>query len=217
MTKTKQSLALRKQLKLLLKQRKKIKKTKPANYNKKYKRFGNRLISGNLARKGFRKVAREFLNEPVDLEKKINDMKRIEGKDISWFQFAVTATMHGFTAYDSLQQLLEYEKTVKVARQRPARGIDPELAARLVIHSDKIGGAAKLLGSTFLNNFYKITKIPKIKTVKALNKLLTEYRRMLKWKVRSHDAFAGSEKEKQYMDKARKKLIDKGYLGKKYN
>ena len=197
MTKTKQSLALRKQLKLLLKQRKKIKKTKPANYNKKYKRFGNRLISGNLARKGFRKVAREFLNEPVDLEKKINDMKRIEGKDISWFQFAVTATMHGFTAYDSLQQLLEYEKTVKVARQRPARGIDPELAARLVID--------------------KITKIPKIKSVKTLHKLLTEYRRMLKWKVRSHDAFAGSEKEKQYMDKARKKLIDKGYLGKKYN
>lgn len=208
---------MRKQLKLLLKQRKKIKKTRPVNYNKKYVKFGGRLISGVTSRKGFKSVAREFLNDPEDLQKKINDMARIESKDISWFQFAVTATMHGFTAYDSLQQLLEYEKNVKVARQRPARGIDPELAARLVIHNDKIGGAAKLLGSTFLNNFYKITKIPKIKTVKALNKLLTEYRRMLKWKVRTHEAFAGSEKEKQYMAAAEKKFNLKGYKGKKYN
>ena len=87
----------------------------------------------------------------------------------------------------------------------------------LIKHNDKIGGASKLFKSSYLQHFYQVTKISKFTSVKRLHSQLTEWKRMLGMKIRSHDAFAGSEKEKQYMDKARKKLIDKGYLGKKYN
>lgn len=208
---SKKLLALKKQLKLLQKHQKII--AKKAGYHKNYKRFGNILVSSKQYRAAYARVVQQFVNTFDDLEKSLSKANTKIKPD--WIHYALTAEILGYSPFDRLMQLLQQEKDVKHSRKRPARSIDPALVTRLIKHSDKIGGASKLFNSSYLQHFYKVTKISKFTSVKRLHSQLTEWKRMLGIKVRSHDAFAGSEKEKQYMDKARKKLTDKGYLGKK--
>tara|TARA_Y100000310_G_scaffold289856_1_gene316556 strand:- start:1189 stop:1806 length:618 start_codon:yes stop_codon:yes gene_type:complete len=182
---------------------------------KKFVKWDNFLISNKHWRNAFKKVVLEFLNDPKKLEDIIGDKKRANSRTPSWFQYAVTAEALGYSAFDRLSQMREQEKDVKTARRRPARSIDPALVVRLIRHNDKIGGASKLFGSSYLKHFYKVTKIPECKSIKTLNKSLTEWRRMLGLKVRSHVDFEGSESQKRYQDSAGKKLKIKGYLGKK--
>ena len=77
----------------------------------------------------------------------------------------------------------------------------------------KIGGAARLFDHPYLEQFYKVTKIPKFKSVKTLNKFLTYWKRILKLPVRTHDDF--SLKELEYRERAKRKLERKGYKGKR--
>ena len=203
--------ALRKHLKLLRKQEKVI--ARKAGYHKNYKRFGNILVSSKHYRAAYARVVDAFTNDPGRLVKIISTV--VPTNKPTWFHYALTAEILGYSPFDRLTQMLKQEKDVKIARRRPARGIDPALVVRLIRHNDKIGGASKLFGSSYLENFYKVTKIPGCKSIKTLNKSLTEWRRMLGLKVRSHDDFEGSEKQEQYRADAVKKLKSKGYLGKK--
>ena len=203
---------MRKQLKQLQKQEKII--AKKAGYHKNYKRFGNILVSSKHYRAAYAKIVGQFVNDFDGLEKIVTtDLKKNKLKP-TWFHYALTAEILGYSAFDRLAQMMQQERDVKIARRRPARSIDPTLVKRLLKHNDKIGGAGKLFTSGYLKNFYKITKIPQMTSIKTLNKQLTEWKRMLGMKVRSHDDFEGSEKQDQYRAAAAAKFKIKGYLGK---
>jgi len=168
------------------------------------------LVSSKHYRAAYAKVVGQFVNTFESLEK-LTTAERLKP---TWFHYALTAEILGYSAFDRMTQMMQQEKDIKIARRRPARSIDPALVKRLLKHNDKIGGAGKLFTSSYLKNFYKITKIPQMTSIKTLNKQLTEWKRMLGMKVRSHDDFEGSEKQEQYRAAAAAKFKIKGYLGK---
>ena len=173
-------------------------------------RFGNILVEGKHYRAAYKRVAREFINSFDDLDKKFNSNMFSKS---SWFKYALAAEMLGYSAFDRYTQMLQEERKPQTGRRRPARSLEPSLVIRLIKQCDKLGGAAKQYQSNYLQNFYKVTKIPEITSVVRLGHQITEWKRMLNIKVRPHDAFEGSSKQKEYLARAAKKLQIKGYKG----
>ena len=189
------------------KKRKKLKiKAAPS---KKFYRINSKLISSKHYWAAVRDIWEQFGYYLPDGQKHIE--QSLEKR--KWLSVALAYELAGYTHRDAFEALKGAERNIILSRLQPALGTDPVLVTRLIQFNKKIGGAARLFEHPYLEQFYKVTKIPKFKSVKTLNKFLTNWKRILKLPVRTHDDF--SLKELEYRERAKRKLERKGYKGKR--
>ena len=88
------------------------------------------MVSSKHYRAAYAKVVGQFVNTFESLEK-LTTAERLKP---TWFHYALTAEILGYSAFDRMTQMMQQEKDIKIARRRPARSIDPALVKRLLKH-----------------------------------------------------------------------------------
>ena len=189
---------------------KKRKKTKP-HKPKKFYRLNKKLISTKHYWAAVRDVWHQFGYHLPGGEKHVEQQLQLR----KWISVALSYELAGYNHTHAFSALKKAEKDVRAARLQAAMGSDPVFVLRLLDLNDKLGGAERLFNHPYLQKFYKVTNIPKFNSVKNLQRFLTDWKRILGKKVRSHDDFEGSLSQKQMMLRAEIKKKKKGYLGKR--
>jgi|TARA_Y100000310_G_scaffold323418_1_gene383726 ribosomal protein S18 len=195
------------------KKRKKIKK-KSTTYptpRKKFYKLNSKLISSThywpVVRDVFRQFGYHLPRGDKHIEASLEKRK--------WLSVALAYELAGYNHKHAFKALTAAGKDAVESRLQPARGIHPALVMRLINFNKKLGGAANLFHHSYLQRFYKVTKIPKFKSVVTLQRFITRWRRILKLPVRTHYEFDGSVKQQRYIANAIKKQEAKGFKGKR--
>ena len=189
---------------------KKQKKIKP-HKTKKFYRLNKKLISTKHYWAAVRDVWEQFGYHLPGGDKHVEQQLQLR----KWISVALSYELAGYNHTHAFSALKKAEKDVRAARLQAAMGSDPVFVLRLLDLNDKLGGAERLFNHPYLQKFYKVTNIPKFNSVKNLQRFLTDWKRILGKKVRSHDDFEGSLSQKQMMLRAEIKKKKKGYLGKR--
>ena len=189
---------------------KKQKKIKP-HKTKKFYRLNKKLISTKHYWAAVRDVWHQFGYHLPGGDKHVEQQLQLR----KWISVALSYELAGYNHTHAFSALKKAEKDVRAARLQAAMGSDPVFVLRLLDLNDKLGGAERLFNHPYLQKFYKVTNIPKFNSVKNLQRFLTDWKRILGKKVRSHDDFEGSLSQKQMMLRAEIKKKKKGYLGKR--
>ena len=189
---------------------KKQKKTKP-HKTKKFYRLNKKLISTKHYWAAVRDVWHQFGYHLPGGEKHVEQQLQLR----KWISVALSYELAGYNHTHAFSALKKAEKDVRAARLQAAMGSDPVFVLRLLDLNDKLGGAARLFEHPYLKKFYKVTKIPPFNSVKTLNRFLTDWKKIIGRKVRTHNSFEGSLRQQQMLARAEKKKEKKGWLGKR--
>ena len=189
---------------------KKRKKSKP-HKTKKFYRLNKKLISTKHYWAAVRDVWHQFGYHLPGGEKHVEQQLQLR----KWISVALSYELAGYNHTHAFSALKKAEKDVRAARLQAAMGSDPVFVLRLLDLNDKLGGAERLFNHPYLQKFYKVTNIPKFNSVKNLQRFLTDWKKIIGRKVRTHTSFEGSLRQQQMLARAEKKKEKKGYLGKR--